>query len=305
MISKPVQAALAAGVILAISAANIAAEDYDLPVVPAKVLNKKGSPSAQSAQSEFTASVNSNPTLTMKPGINQIIPIATGHPNRIVTPFSTPEVVSTSLTGMDASGACGEVCIKENVVYVATDKAHPVTMFITEKGSQAQALSLTMVPKRIPPREVFLKMKDGLVNGSYGSFAGNSKAASWEKSQPYIQTIRSVFRSAALGEIPPSYNIGKVPKGAVLPSCNAPGISVNFSDGQFMSGHSINVFVGVAVNNSHQPIEIKEAWCGAWDVAAVAMWPRNVLGPGEKTEVFVAKKQNRTKPAASKRPSLL
>ncbi len=106
-------------------------------------------------------------------GVNQIIPIAVGHPNRIVTPFSNPEIVSTSLTGATDNGQCGEVCIKENVVYVATDKQYPVTMFITEKGSEAQALSLTMVPRRIPPREVFLKLDGGV--GITGAFA-NTKA---------------------------------------------------------------------------------------------------------------------------------
>lgn len=302
MIKNPLRTAVAVGTLLAVSAASIAAQDYDLPAVPAQVLNKKGLQSGQAAQAGFVGVVNSEPTLTMKPGVNQIIPIATGHPNRVVTPFSTPEVVSTSLTGMGPNGECGEICIKENVVYVATDKSHPVTMFITEKGSEAQALSVTMVPRRIPPREVFLKIQDGL-ESTY--FSGNSKAEAWEKSQPYIEAIRSVFRSAALGEIPRSYSIGKVPKSANLPSCQAPGISVDFASGQLMSGHNINVFVGVATNNSSRPIEIKEAWCGGWDVAAVAMWPRNVLGPGQKTEVFVAKKQDRKKPAASKRPSLL
>ena len=29
--------------------------------------------------------VNESPVLTMNPGVNQIIPIAIGHPNRIVT----------------------------------------------------------------------------------------------------------------------------------------------------------------------------------------------------------------------------
>ncbi|MDV5598775.1 hypothetical protein QM084_26625 [Klebsiella pneumoniae] len=98
--------------------------------------------------------------------------------NRIVTPFSNPEIVSTSLTGATDNGQCGEVCIKENVVYVATDKQYPVTMFITEKGSEAQALSLTMVPRRIPPREVFLKLDGGV--GITGAFA-NTKAETWNR----------------------------------------------------------------------------------------------------------------------------
>ncbi|EBT3822543.1 conjugal transfer protein TraK, partial [Salmonella enterica] len=127
----------------------------DIPVVPASVMKKDVPAPVTSGQSshEVVGSMNENPLLTMKPGVNQIIPIAVGHPNRIVTPFSNPEIVSTSLTGATDNGQCGEVCIKENVVYVATDKQYPVTMFITEKGSEAQALSLTMVPRRIPPRE--------------------------------------------------------------------------------------------------------------------------------------------------------
>ena len=301
---KSFLAASVAGAFLAVSSASSYAEqDYDLPVMPAKVLNSKQATASQSSgQAGFAGTVNEKATLTMVPGINQVIPIATGHPNRIVTPFSTPEVVSTSLSGMGANGECGEVCIKENVVYIATDKSHPVTMFVTEKGSEAQALSVTMVPRRIPPREVFLKMQDGLAGGS---LLGNKKAESWETSQPYIETIRSVFRSAALGEIPQNYSIGKIPKNATPPNCVHPGVVVDFQQGQYMSGHNINVFVGVATNNSSQPLELKESWCGGWDVAAVAMWPRNVLEPGQKTEVFVAKRQSRSKPSSSKRPSLL
>ncbi len=305
MNSRTFLAASIAGALLAASATSLHAEqEYDLPVVPAKVLNsKQASQAAQSSNAAgFVGLINDNPTLTMAPGVNQIIPIATGHPNRIVTPFGTPEVVSTSLTGMGSNGECGEVCIKENVVYIATDKDHPVTMFITEKGSEAQALSVTMVPRRIPPREVFLKMEDGMERGF---LSANAKAEKWEKSQPYIETIRAVFRSAALGEIPNSYSIGKIPKSATLPSCVHPGVSVDFQKGQYMSGHSINVFIGVAVNNSSQPLELKESWCGGWDVAAVAMWPRNVLEPGQKTEVYVATRQTRSKPLTSKRPSLL
>ncbi|ECM4797669.1 conjugal transfer protein TraK, partial [Salmonella enterica subsp. enterica serovar Albert] len=53
------------------------------------------------------------------------------------------------------------------------------------------------------------------------------------------------------------------------------------------------------------PIEFKEALCGSWDVAAVTTWPLNVLEPGQKTEIYVAKKQKRGLAPTSKRPSLL
>ncbi|EIS7247400.1 type-F conjugative transfer system secretin TraK, partial [Salmonella enterica subsp. enterica serovar Typhimurium] len=212
------------------------------------------------------------------------------------------EIVSTSLTGATDNGQCGEVCIKENVVYVATDKQYPVTMFITEKGSEAQALSLTMVPRRIPPREVFLKLDGGV--GITGAFA-NTKAETWEQSQPYVETIRSVFRKIALGEVPQGYTLNRIPAGAAVPSCAHPGVKVDFSKGQYMMGHHLNVFIGVALNVSDQPIEFKEALCGSWDVAAVTTWPLNVLEPGQKTEIYVAKKQKRGLAPTSKRPSLL
>lgn len=71
----------------------------DIPVVPASVMKKDVPAPVTSGQSshEVVGSMNENPLLTMKPGVNQIIPIAVGHPNRIVTPFSNPEIVSTSL----------------------------------------------------------------------------------------------------------------------------------------------------------------------------------------------------------------
>ncbi|ECT8839326.1 conjugal transfer protein TraK [Salmonella enterica subsp. enterica serovar Montevideo] len=283
---------------------SLACASDDIPIVPASVMKKDVPAYVSSGQvtNEVMGSVNENPVLTMKPGVNQIIPIAIGHPNRVVTPFGNPEIVSTSLTGGTDAGQCGEVCIKENVVYVATDKQYPVTMFITEKGSEAQALSLTMVPRRIPPREVFLRL-DGNV-GISGALA-NSKAESWEQSQPYVETIRSVFRKVALGEIPQGYTMNRIPTGAAVPSCSHPGIKVDFSKGQYMMGHHLNVFIGVAQNVSSQPIEFKEALCGSWDVAAVTTWPLNVLEPGQKTELYVAKKQMRGISSTSKRPSLL
>lgn len=301
MKSKVLPVLLAAGTALAAAVAHA----DDMPVVPTSVLEaaKKGG-GAPNIGAASVGQVNDNPVLTMQPGVNQVIPIATGHPNRIVTPFGTPEVVSTTLTGMNSNGECGEVCIKENVVYVATDKQHPVTMFITEKGTEAQALSVTMVPRRIPPREVFLKLDDEARLSGAMTF-GNAKAEAWERSQPYIETIRSVFRGLALGDIPKGYSVGKMPRNAQVPRCDHPSLDVDFSNGQLMNGHSINVYIGVATNTSNKPVEFKESWCGGWDVAAIAVWPHNVLEPGQKTEVFVASKQSKANANTNKRRSLL
>ncbi|WP_246862882.1 hypothetical protein [Citrobacter sp. CF971] len=68
---------------------SLAYASDDIPIVPASVMKKDVPAYVSSGQvtNEVMGSVNENPVLTMKPGVNQIIPIAIGHPNRVVTPF--------------------------------------------------------------------------------------------------------------------------------------------------------------------------------------------------------------------------
>lgn len=321
MPSKYVYAACIAA---AFGSASASAQSDLIPVVPASVMTKdvprpmasKVSNSApvaasQSPHNEFASyggSVNNGPTVTMRPGVNQIIPIAIGHPNRIVTPFSSPDVTSTTLSHGEKD-KCGEICIKDNVVYVATTLEAPVTMFITEKGSEAQALSLTMIPRKVPPREVFLKLDSSFASSALGGgrATANAKAEAWETSQPYIETIRSVFRKVALNEVPQGYTMTKMPPELVAsaPRCSIPGMTVDFAQGQYMAGHNINVFIGVARNNSQQLLEFKESLCGNWNVAAITSWPLKMLEPGQRTEVYVAVKQMRPASTLSQRPSLI
>lgn len=312
MINQVGKKNLAAALIISALSASVVAQDH-IPVVPASVM-RAAAQEAETRRKDIAsrpavgsavatgAAIAHDTVLTMEPGVNQIIPIAVGHPNRIVTPFSSPEVLSTSLTG-GSDGECGEICIKDNVVYVATDQdQQPVTMFITEKGSQARALSLTMIPRKVPPREVFLKLDgDSLAQGLHS----NPQAERWEKNTPYIETLRTVFRKMALGEIPQGYTLNSVPDSMMPPHCDHPGMNVSFKSGQVLMGHSLRIFVGIAENTSGAPAEFQEATCGGWDVAAVTTWPLKVLEPGQKTEVFVAKKIATGEAPTSKRPSLL
>lgn len=282
--------------------------NMDLPAVPVSVLKNVHAESSnaepqQKQQNEKSQQASNKAELMMTFGVNQIVEIAIGHPNRIITPFMEPEITSTSLVSSTVEGECGEVCIKDNVIYIATSKASPVTMFITDKGSEARALSLTMIPLRIPPREILLNVEQV---GGNNLFAGSSKKAeTWEKSQPYVETITAMFKSIALGEVPTGFSIGKIPVTAPVPSCSIPWGNIDFSRGQLLMGHNLAVFVGVLTNVSEQPAEFKEILCGGWDVAAVTSWPHTVLKPQQSTEVYIAKKYRAYKDKASSRPSLL
>lgn len=73
-----------------------------------------------------------------------------------------------------------------------------------------------------------------------------------------------------------------------------------------MLGHHFDVAIGVAKNTSNGPVEVRETACGSQQVAAVASWPKNVLHPGDKTEVYVAvsRSMGGGKPT-TQRPSLV
>jgi conjugal transfer pilus assembly protein TraK len=308
--------ALLAGIAVAMLSVTVNADGVmpDLPIVPASTVTQDVPPPVQASPTKGNVSSSSNSgalpaglnvssesNIEVKPGVTQIAAISRGHLNRIVTPFPSPEVMTSSLQA-GSGDQCGEVCIKDNVIYVTTDSQRPVTMSINEEGRQDAAIMMTLVPKDVPPRELTLSLGDSMMAGlSFGS----KKAESWEESQPYVTTLTNLFRQIALGEVPQGYTLHTANSG-ILPVCYQEGVSYSFVDGQRMLGHHFEVAIGVATNTGSGPIEIRETACGSQNVAAVAAWPRNVLQPGDKTEVYVAttKSSGGGKPT-TQRPSLV
>lgn len=283
--------------------------DNSLPVVPVSVTknkNQKTPPKPVSSVMQKNNSIDKNLTvknddneksryeLSMLPGVNELLVISQGHLNRFVTPFDDPVITTVS----DAV-----TMVQENVVYISTDKSEAVTVYITENGDESTSLSLTLVPRKVPPREVFLVTKN---NGKEYQMRSTKKAQRWESSQSYVDTIREAFRFVALGQIPSGYSFvsdtTQIPK---LPSCRQQGMEFDFTHGQSMMGHSLNIVVGTASNISKQPIEFREMSCGSWETAAVAAYPKNVLNPGEVTEIYIAQKVEHYEKKAEQRNSLL
>lgn len=275
---------------------NAYADDLQsiIPVVPAAQVkaNLPPPPSGHPSSSPIGKALNEASQVKMKPGVNELIPVAQNHLNRIVTPYEKPTVTTSSPATTE---------VRENVIYIGTTQDAPLTMFITEEGSEEQALSLTLIPKRIPPREVFLAL-DGSAptKGTYSS----KKAEAWETSQPYVATIEQLFRTLALGGTPPGYKLDQSAIGE-LPACRQSGLNFDFVKGQTVTGNSLVVHIGTAKNVTQQAVEFAEETCGDWDVAAVAAFPNNVLGPGQTTEIYVAKKKNFRQEIKVTRPSLI
>lgn len=278
-----------------------------IPVVPADTVRKSAEQADEALRAQLTTA-SAPSRILMRPGVNEIIPVAMFHANRIVTPFKHPQVISSTLTASTKPGESGEVSVRGSSVYITTDKNHPVSAFITERGSDAVALSVTLIPKRIPPREIELRVTDDVkerIAAGEAVTGSRSQAESWETSQPFVDTIRETFRLVAKGEVPPGYAMRGTKATDRVPVCKQPGLKFDFRNGQFLRGANLNVFVGIVKNVADKPVEIREQNCGAWNVAGAASWPLKVLRPGQTAEMYVAVRQEEEPAPGTVRRSLI
>ncbi|AVK02541.1 conjugal transfer protein [Pseudomonas aeruginosa] len=260
------------------------------PSVPASVVKKPPVPPVESRQDVVVSS-----------GTNTLIPISRGQINRLVTPFDNPHIQTVSEAEISTSG---------NVIYVTTQDEKPVTMFVTPEDDESVAISLTLLPQGVPPIQanlILAKNVQGLASGmpitSSTNYSG--QARKWERSQPYMDTLRSLMREMALGKLPRGYSFGALTSGNKIPACAQPSLSFDFSKSQLIEGHDFRVFVATAENVSARTVEFDHGSCTHPHRAAVSAWPDEVLEPGQKTEVFIVTRVPTEVPQSSTRPSLL
>jgi len=254
----------------AIQAADAAARSA-APVISEPVVSAATAPAEQPTQTKRE--------LTVSPGVNEIITISLGHTNRILMPFDSPRIRTTSNAGFEVEG---------RAVYITSnDEGRPITAFINDASNPEVALSLTFVAKRMPPVEVELQLDSQSLSTAYRP---SQKAKAWEESQPYVNTIREVLRDVAIGKTPQGYSLNEKPNAQQsYDGCRQSGLAFNFKDGQVLDGHRLRVNIGIVENKSGQLIEFREPACAGEDVRAVATWPNPLLQPGEKSEVYVVR----------------
>ena len=274
-----------------------AAEDVgiELPAVPAAVMGgarfvKVAATTEGSVGTDRVLELGPK-TVTVEPGTTAIVEVAINHLNRIVTPFAAPQVrtVSTATTQVDG-----------NVVYVATASEEPVALYVTDGQDPQTALSLTLAPRHLPPREIRLQPSGGPWRG--GIARGTTTPA---LAQPYVEGLVAAFRDLAKNRLPPGQDLRRARRGEGI-RCSQPGLTV--SSGQVLDGQRLAIVTGVARNTRASALELEERSCAVGldgGVLAVAAWPRVWLGPGEATEVFVAVRPRDSDQERRDRPSLL
>lgn len=278
---------------------EVTTKSGDTPSVPASVMRGVG------IEKPVSAAAMSYQDIVVTPGVNTIVPAALGHQNRIVTPFEDPEIHSVTEA---------DIQVQQNVVYVAPQDEKPVTMYINPKGDQSVAISLTLAPQKIPPVQATLTVKSPSAGKAAGGVVAGGDADSrrytgsarkWEQTQPYMDTVRLIMRSLALGKMPTGYTMTSITVQTKVPVCQQDGLSTSFSRGQWLQGHNFNVFIGVAKNTTNEPVIFDEGKCSHPNLAAVAVWPNNMLEAGEKTEMYVITRIPPAQTVTTERPSLL
>jgi len=265
----------------------------ELPPVDASIL--KAAKQQAAASNAVSATSIGPPHIAVKPGINELMPIAVGHLNRLVTPFEHPVVTTTSQATTSTKG---------KIVYVATADETPVTLYITPGDNQDIALSLTLIPKRIPAREIHLDLnKDSyqLLDQWQRSDAG--KPNSDQQEQAYISQLKTLFRDLGLQKTPAGYSL-REPKLQEQIRCLQDRVQIK--TGQVLEGQDRLILVGLAKNTGGDMLEFDERSCSTTqqDVLAISVWPNVVLKPQEATELYVVVRQA-PEVSTSLRPSLL
>lgn len=240
--------------------------------------------------------------IVMKSGVDQIVPMAVNHINRIVTPFVNPKLHTTATLTLDPKGS---------VIYVSSAVESTASVYITEGDNESMALELTLVFRKIPPRELTLALPDDVTppaprfntvaasSGGEGGDGGNGQ-------MPYVAGIRESLTAAAHGRVPDGYSMRKLIKSDLAPYCSLPpGLSANWQKAQVMEGGDLQIVIGLLKNDTQGPVEPIENWCGTDDVMAVAFWPRNYLEPGQETEVMIMRHRPHQELRGSIRPSLV
>jgi conjugal transfer pilus assembly protein TraK len=226
--------------------------------------------------------------VTVSPGTTVLLEVAIGHLNRIVTPFEAPVVHTVSAASTQVEGS---------VVYVATDTADPVALYIADGQGGADALSLTLAPRHVPPREIRLavpnyrKGRTGATATSAQALPALANAASLSDGTaggaavPYVAGIVELLRGMAQGRVPTGFSV-KPGSGPFKPRCAAP---LKIKTTQLTAGAASSVVTAALVNPSKDAIAVDQSTCtlDGHPLAASAAWPRKLLAPGEETEVFL------------------
>ena len=190
-------------------------------------------------------------------------------PNLIETPFRHPEMLVTN------SKLATPIVHGQNLV-VSTTPAFPVGVYVTGKNPHDPMISLTMIPKKIPPKNYRL-----IIPGFIPSVAPTVT----NQGSGYAQRMVHLMRDAALKQVPENYRQSH--KRLALPG---PGGAFSWAWEFSWVGNRYRVTAYSLENTLGKPVNLMETNFYAPGVLSASIYPHHHLYPDEKTQVFVITK---------------
>ena len=270
-----------------------APESQEVEALAAQINGLRQSLPAAATDADMGRGLTPPPSsISVRPGVVEVIPIGLQRLNRIRTPFANPDVKTVSETAM--------IEVEGSVIYVSTDTRDPISMFITERGQPDLALSLQLVPARIPQIETSLEMP----GVSLSAVRGEPRVASdWELDQPYVETLSELMATLARQEVPAGYGMKEfsAADGLHLPACAfPPGVVVR--PAQILTGSNLIAVIAEVRNEGPMQVVLDESACGSAGVLAVAAYPSLTLERGQSTELYIARELPQQGPTLPRRP---
>lgn len=224
------------------------------------------------------------------PGKANIIPMAITHLNRIETPFKDPAIRTS------APENAMNISFDGKYVYIAITQ--PVTLFIHERGHPDPAIVVSLVPRRIAPRQVKVTLpatslrKIQSAKSETAKSAPSSNTRGVRRASPTPSTRRSVsvvdaMKVAMRGRMPRGYRTIDVSKFNIKNYCSKGG-SVKFTFNQGAAFASKDFIILRAMVYANRPTKLDEQWCAkSPSTVAVSYAPRLMADRNQPVDVFI------------------
>lgn len=208
--------------------------------------------------------------LRVVPGRNEVIAVSMVQPNRIATPFKSPQVVGILPPGLIVKPVGQSIYVQ-----MPEDSEESVALFVTGEEEGAPVISLILAPDAVPAQTAILQLE----TPEPGLRARQDEADI--EPETYQQRLVGYLRDGALGIVPAGMTRASLPnivgrRGALL---IRPEVRY--------SGSTLDFWRYRVESIADRQIELDEAAFWEKGVRAVSIMPRLRLNRGEHTTVFV------------------
>lgn len=208
---------------------------------------------------------------------NEIIYVSSTLPNRIATPFAEPKSIDQQKNDADISP------VGQSLYVTMKPTGKPVALFVTGSNPNDPVISLTLVPKDMPPQTVVLQM-----DKPQAEPGNKSDAEHAPDSNVYTDNIRYVMREAALGKTPEGFSEGPLPAAAANIGNVIAYPKVRYS------GPEYDIYRYTLQGTTQTDVDLDEGTFYSEGVRAVSFFPTATLSRGKTTDVYIVSDKSAT-----------